>query len=316
MLHKISNLSLIACSILFLVISACNSKEGHKLETNMDRVKILDLTQYSSSSPEKPINLLFIHHSTGGQLLADTVPDINVKCIYKSNPNGGGLRRLLEDANYIVHEASYGSLIGENTDICHWNQKFRDQMEKVLSCKNQDEFFDDSTRNNIIIFKSCFPNSWIESEGTHPGDPDSCVHTTENYKASYNFLLEYFSNQPETLFVAFTAPPLAEPNKLKEFVKRLLGKSKGDSIDSAGRRIRAFNNWLKDTEKGWLKDYKLDNVVVFDYYDVLTDYGKSNWSMYPSSGGKDSHPSSEGNTKAAQAFIPFINKAVNRIGLI
>jgi len=282
----------------------------------MVRVKTMDLSQYSADPPNKPINLLFIHHSTGGQLLADKGPDVGTNCIYKSHPNGGGLRYLLEQNKYIVHEASYGSIIGDKTDICDWNSKFRDQMDKILTCKHQDSFFTDGTRNKVIMFKSCFPNSYIESDGTLPGDPDSCIQTTANYKSTYNALLDYFSKNPDILFVIVTAPPLVQPkpNMIKEEIKKLLGRT--DTINKVGPRVRAFNNWLKDVDNGWLKDYQLKNVVVFDYYDVLTDHGKSNWSLYPATDGRnDSHPSSQGNTIAAKEFIPHINTAVHRMGL-
>jgi len=296
--------------IAYTISCSIDQKDG----THMEDVKTLDLSSYPATSPEKPMHLLFIHHSTGGQLLADKGPDIGRNCIYVSNPNGGGLRRLLENNNYVVHEASYGSLIGNDTDVCHWNKKFRDNKDKILSCKGQDQFFTDGTRNSIVIFKSCFPNSWIDSEGTEPGDPDSALHTTANYKAAYNSLLEYFENQKDTLFVVMTAPPIAMTlsSKVKVFIKHLLGKS--DSQEKIGCRIRAFNNWLKDSEKGWLSSYPYKNIVVFDYYDILTDKGKSNWSLYGSEGGKDSHPSSGGNSLAASEFISFLNRAVNRMG--
>ncbi|HQP57152.1 MAG TPA: SGNH/GDSL hydrolase family protein [Syntrophorhabdus sp.] len=282
------------------------------------QIKTLDLSQYSDKGPGDPVHLLFIHHSCGGQLFADKGPEEGENCIYKTHPNGGGLRQLLEENNYIVHEASYGSLIGDKTDICHWNVKFRDHMDKILACRNQDEIFQDHTRNSVVMFKSCFPNSWIESEGRAPGDPDSCKKTMENYKAAYNALLEYFRQQPGTLFVAVTAPPLAKPvlyrkGKLIELAKTISGRP--DTIEKVGPRARAFNNWLKDVEGGWLKGYELDNVVVFDYYDILTENGKSDWAKYPSRDGTDSHPSSEGNRKAAEAFAPLLNRAVHRIGL-
>ena len=55
--------------------------------------------------------------------------------------------------------------------------------------------------------------------------------------------------------------------------------------------------------------------MVFDYYDILTDHGQSNLSRYATWGGEDSHPSREGNKLAAQAFVPFLNQAVRRLGL-
>ncbi len=301
--------------IVFIVISLMTSCiEKHKEEAQM-QVTPIDLSKYSSEKPDQPLHLLFIHHSCGGQLFADKGEDVGENCIYQTHPNGGGLRRLLAENNYIVHEASYGSFIGADTDICHWNKKFRDDMDKVLTCKQQDESFEDETRNSIVVFKSCYPNSWLESDGEVPGDPDSCEKTTANYKATYRSLLSYFKEYPQTLFVVMSAPPLVKPvmykrDRLINSVKNILGRS--DTVDKVGLRTREFNNWLKDMEHGWLKEYDLKNVVVFDLYDILTGYGKSNWSMYGSDNGRNSHPSSEGNSLASKEFVVFLNKALNR----
>ena len=85
-------------------------------------------------------------------------------------------------------------------------------------------------------------------------------------------------------------------------------------MDRSARLAREFNNWLKGQD-GWLNGSKLTNVVVFDYYDILTDHGVSDLSAYPTGNGDDSHPSCEGNEKAAEAFVPFLNRAVRRAGL-
>lgn len=305
---------IISVAAIFLVTSCVNDEA----EVIPMTVNTLDLNPFSADKPQQPIHLLFIHHSTGGQLFADKGPDIGRDCIYTSHPNGGGLRRLLTQNSYIVHEASYGSTVGDKTDICHWNAKFRDHMEKILTCKNQDEFFTDGTRNRVIMFKSCFPNSYIEAEGTPPGDPDSCQKTLANYQAVYNALRDYFAKRPDTLFVVVTAPPLVKPwlgkrGKIRVMIKTFLGRE--NTVAAIGSRNRQFNNWLKDVENGWLKDYPHKNIVVFDYYDVLTGHGKSNWSLYPSGDGKDDHPNADGNSMAAQEMMLFLNKAVHRIGL-
>jgi len=297
--------------LMFFVSMACSNKD--LTGAPMDNVTTLDLSPYPPKPPDKEINLLFIHHSTGGQLLAQVGEPVGDNSIYVTHPRGGGLRILLEQNNYTVHEASYGSIIGDKTDICHWNNKFKVLMDKILLCSGQNEFYTDGTKNRIIMFKSCYPNSYISSDGKDPGDPDSCEMTTANYKAAYNNLRKYFEKQPDTLFVAFTAPPLVEPiPTIKQRIKLLLGRM--EPVENVGMRARAFNNWLKDVENGWLKDYPLKNIVVFDYYDILTGYGKSNWAMYPA-GVRDSHPNSEGNTKAAREFIPFLNRTVHRMGL-
>jgi len=85
-----------------------------------------------------------------------------------------------------------------------------------------------------------------------------------------------------------------------------------EELLAAGAPIAA--HWLADRQSGWLAGYDLPNVVVFDYYDVLTDRGRTDWSAYPTQGGRDSHPSAEGQAKAAAAFVPFLQQAVRGMG--
>ena len=285
-----------------LLISSCNDETSHKVQVAKP-VKTIDMTGYSEIAPSSPLNLLFIHHSCGGQWLADKGPDNCKDCICKSHPNGGGLRKLLEKNGYRVHEASYNSIIGQKTDIKDWPPKFRDEMDRILRTKMQDELLPEGQINNIVVFKSCFPNN------NFPDD-----QSVKRAKEAYLSLLPFFRKHPEILFVAVSAPPLVRPcsHPLKGLIKKMLGKCK--SIDSTGRRAREFNNWLKDIESGWLSKYDLNNVVVFDYYDILTKNGKSNWAEYPTSW-TDSHPNSDGNKMATRQFVPFLNKAVRRAGL-
>jgi hypothetical protein len=262
------------------------------------------------SSGGDPVQFLFIHHSCGGQLLADLGESSGQSCIYVSHPNGGGLRGKLEEIGYQVNEASYGSIVGEDTDICHWNAKFRDQMDRILKTRNQDELLPEGVTNNIVAFKSCFPNNHFVGEGSMPGDPDSCTLTVANAKAAYQAILPYLAQHPDVLFVAFTAPPLAETQGFKGFVKKILRKGTNPAM------AREFNNWLVDEKNGWLAGYAHQNIAVFDHYDVLTGYGKSNSLVYPTGGGSDSHPSSEGNSEAAKAFVPFIQKSLGKLNQV
>jgi len=281
-------------------------------KSSMERAHPLDLSGYSDAAPGRPLHLLFIHHSCGGQLLATPGPATGTNCIHPNHPNGGGLRVQLETNGYVVHEASYGSRIGKKTDIFDWLPKFRTQMEQILTCDTQDVVRTDGGRNEIVVFKSCFPNNAFEAEGTPPGNPEGPNLTVWNAKAAYTALLAEFRKQPQVLFVCVTAPPLAPHSAplWKRVAKRLLGRSS----TSDPRLARQFNNWLSDQE-GWLKDSGLTNVVVFDYYDILTDHGVSDLSCYPTGGGCDSHPSRAGNERAAAAFVPLLNRAARRAGL-
>ncbi len=184
------------------------------------------------------------------------------------------------------------------------------------------------------MFKSCFPNSQL---GGSPGDPippieanplrgegsGSEYHTVANAKGIYVALREFFATRPDVLFVVVTAPPLVA----------------GETDATAAANARAFNDWLV---KEWLAGYAGRNVLVFDFFNVLTSNGGSTrtndpgvndlgWadgnhhrvrggvaehvrsiandrSAYASSPG-DSHPTGAGGMKATGEFVPLLNAA-------
>lgn len=272
-----------------------------------------DFSKWSDTAPKNVLDLLFIHHSCGGLLFADPGPEKGEACIYESHPSGGSLRRLLGHKHYLVHEASYGSEIGENTDIMDWPAKFGGKMDKILKCSGQNTLFTDERVNRVVMFKSCFPNNLFCKPGTGK------ELTVEKAKEAMNRLLGFFERHPRTLFVYLTAPPLAPKVPAERIYKKLVYVVKGMKdpatlLKESGPLARAFNNWVK-SPGGWLKDYKRKNVVVFDLYDVLTGLGASNYSKYATRDGFDSHPSKQGNEIVAALFVPFLNRAVKRSGI-
>jgi hypothetical protein len=134
-----------------------------------------DLSQFSEAPPKERIELVFLHHSVGSQLLAS--PE-------KDPVHGGGLAELLTKNNYIVHEATYGSRLGENTDLFDWLPKFRDQMQAVLAIDNQDSTLANGRKNRVVLFKSCFPQNEFTGMGTGTGDPRGPDLTVVNAKAA------------------------------------------------------------------------------------------------------------------------------------
>ena len=267
-----------------------------------------------------PLRLLFVHHSCGGRLLADPgEPEDGEHCIHGVHPDGGGLRRLLVARGYEVHEASYGSELGEHTDLFDWLPKFRDRMDRILTCDRQDASYRDGGRNRIVVFKSCFPNNAFVAEGFEPGNPAGPELTVANARAVLRALLEPFSRRPDTLFVYVTAPPLApavpDVPAWKWIAATILGRSPAGRLRESARLAREFHRWAVAPD-GWLAGYPGRNVVVFDLYDVLTDRGASDLSAFPTGNGADSHPSREGNRRAAEAFVPFLDRAVRQAGLV
>lgn len=275
---------------------------------------------YVFSKPEPRLRLLFIHHSVGGALLASPGREEELApCIWRFHESGGGGRTCLERAGYEVHEASYGSRIGARTDLFDWLPKLRDQMEAILTCDRDDRLYKDGRRNDVVVFKSCFPNNRFAGEGTAPGSATGPALTVWNAKAALLSLLPELEKYPETLFVYLTTPPLAPRVRRdpawKSLAKNVLGlPSSTERLIAQSRLARSFADWVV-ADDGWLKDYPLRNVAAFDLFDVLTDQGASDMLRYPSDDGYDAHPTGRGNRRVVEAFVPFLERAVQRAAL-
>jgi hypothetical protein len=248
--------------------------------------------------PAQPVKLIFIHHSTGENLLRD---------------NYGQLGIALKDNNYFVSDTNYSwgpNGIGDRTDIPHWTEWFNSastptNMSALYNESGQHSSFtrlaaDPGGENVIILFKSCFPNSALGGSPNDPPDPNGWL-TVGHAKWVYNQLLLYFGQHPEKLFVVITAPPLQD--------------------GTYAANARAFNQWLMNT---WLTSngYSLNNVAVFDFYNVLTGPDNHhryisgaiehvftpglNTLSYASSSGDD-HPNGTGSQKATSEFVPLLN---------
>jgi hypothetical protein len=250
--------------------------------------------------PEQVVRLVFIHHSTGENWLADGY---------------GDLGRTLGENNYFVSDTNYGwgpNAVGDRTDIPDWMEWFRSgdtpaYMEALFGESGQNSTYkrrlsDPGGENQIIMFKSCFPNSDLEG---NPNDPPGSYAdmTVSGAKYVYNQVLAYFASQPDKLFIVITSPPLS------------------DATHAAN--ARAFTGWLVND---WLREnnYQLNNVAVFDFYNVLTGpeahhrfrdgrfehtVGSRNTLYYPSD---DDHPSIQGSLKATEEFVPLLNVFYHR----
>lgn len=291
-----------------------------------------------TSPPAAPVKLVFVHHSTGENWLAD---------------DGGGLGLALRAAGWFVSDTNYGwgpddpeagGPIGDHTDIGSWWRWFvgprRDVYLPALLAESgrHSEYSrlsaDPGGPNRAVMFKSCFPNSQLGGSASDPVPPidanplrgegaGSEHHTVANAKGIYLALREYFASRPDVLWVVVTAPPLTPAS----------------TDPAAASNARAFNDWLV---KQWLAGYPGRNVLVFDFYNVLTSNGGSTrtddpgvndlgWpdgnhhrvragaaehtrtvandtSAYGSSY-DDSHPTGAGGLKATGEFVPLLNAA-------
>ncbi len=257
--------------------------------------------QYEDPTPPaQPVKLIFIHHSTGENWLTDGY---------------GDLGRTLAENNYFVSDTNYGwgpESIGDRTDIPNWPEWFAGTQTPIFmeALFNESEqhagytraFGDPGGENQIVMFKSCFPNSDLEGSPNDPPNLDGWL-SVGHAKYVYNQILPYFASRPDKLFIVITAPPL--------------------SSSARAANARAFNNWLLND---WLAEnnYTQHNVAVFDFYNILTGPNAhhrysggniehtttgSNTLAYPSG---DDHPSAAGSRKATDEFVPMLNIFYNR----
>ena len=212
-------------------------------------------------------NLLFVHHSSGGNWLDSGLRDALVAKPYVETVNEVTYGTSVSPDP--ARPQSLGSVAGDSTDMLHWILWFNDYLG---SLKRRD--CGTGVANRIIMFKSCFPLSNVYDNGTEPGDPFSGDQTLANYRAifrhpdgrghvylldgtEYRALDDVFAANPATLFIYVTSP----------------SNVPSQTCNAWADRSRVFDNWVKTT---WLDSYNaahpgLNNVAVFDWFDVLAN---------------------------------------------
>ncbi len=220
------------------------------------------LTADDPTPPSSPVKLIFVHHSTGENWLAD---------------GNGNLGVTLRNNNYFVSDTNYGwgpDSIGDRTDLGHWWDWFRGEdsatyLAALYAESGQHSSYsrlaaDPGGPNEIILFKSCFPNSAIGGNPTDPptvGDNpmrgewccgESYTVATSRASTRHSAILCHAARQAVVVIVT---PPLTS-----------------GSTERRRRQRARLANWLVND---WLDGYAYQNVAVFDFYNVLTSNGGS-----------------------------------------
>lgn len=223
--------------------------------------------------PSRSLSMVWLHHSTGDRLLR------------------GGLLDALKADGIQFHDINYeeavvdGFVIGDHTDVDDWPKTFNTPkfFDKVKSW----ELGGDKRAHDIVMFKSCYPNSDIKTDAQ-----------LDDYKRYFDSLLPTFQANPDILFVAMSTPPLVKRN----------------TSVAAASRAREWARWLN-------RDYaaRPRNVKVFDLFDALaiSEGNPDANTLVPqfASGRGDSHPSPEGARAMTRLFIPWLNRTVREAGL-
>jgi hypothetical protein len=239
---------------------------------------VSDSRAVSRYSQGRFTNIIFLHHSTGNNLIEQ-----------------GGVRERFTQAGYSFWDHSFNyqglrdpagkftgysySVLNDNTDP--------DGLARIFAQKTYDlplNTLSGLFQHEVIIFKSCFA----------PANNITSDQQLEQYKAWYVGIRNVMDQRPDKIFIVMTDPPLnpAETNAQE------------------AARASAFANWLKSSE--YLNGHR--NVFTFDFYRYLAenDPASPDYNMLRKAyrEGSDSHPNQIANKTVGPLLVDFVVSAI------
>lgn len=235
----------------------------------------------------KPKKILFIHHSTGGNLikegnLRDEIKKLDPTTefwdhsynLYKYLP------RLL--SNFTHHKGlsdNTGKITGFDYNIVLSNNSPKEYAD-IFSRNSSDPTLKQILQYDIIAFKNCYPTTRIES--------DKQLEDDINY---YKIIKDNLKNYPTKRFILLTPPP----------------ERKETTTFNNAVRAKKLINYL--TSKEFIKD--TPNFGIFDFYKLLANkdgYLKKEYTrLIPN----DSHPNKLANKTIAPIFAKCLVEVTN-----
>lgn len=227
------------------------------------------------------MNIVYLHHSTGGVIWRGTTTSFITKAVRRISikladiiDKRDRLPLLLEKYNkendrcYLIKD-----MVFPKAEPYGWNNFPYDYYNIWVKNSGAKPFLEEPTLEiltktyQVIIFKHCFPVSNIQAD-LDSADINSNLKTISNYKLQYLALRDKLLEFPDTKFILFTGAV---------HVKSQL------SEDEA-KRTKEFFNWVINE---W--DLPEDNIYLWDLYSLQTEgglYFKDNYAVSK----VDSHP--------------------------
>jgi hypothetical protein len=235
------------------------------------------VSQYNKG---KFTNIIFLHHSTGENLILQ-----------------GGVREHFAQAGYDFWDHSYnaqglrdpaGKYAGYSYIVPRDNTD-PDGIARIFSQRVYDlpiNTLSGLLQHEVIIIKSCFaPANNIKSD-----------QQLETYRTWYLGIRNVMDQHPDKLFIIVTSPPL----------------NPAETNPEEATRARAFANWLKSEE--FLSGHQ--NIFSFDLFGNLaeenpaaTDYNMLR-QIYRNGG--DSHPNQLANENLGPVLVDFVIEAIRQ----
>lgn len=249
--------------------------------------------QTKNNMDVEPVNIIFLHHSTGGGVWKGASNKYIAKITGK-----GDVEKLI-DAHNKQNGSSY--FISEQyfpkSQPYGWNNYPYDYYNIWVKNAGNEPYLEEPTleiltkQYDVIIFKHCFPVSSIQPD-SDSADINSPLKTVANYKLQYLALKEKLLSFPETKFIVWTGAAL----------------TKESTLEAEAIRAKEFFDWVK---KEW--DQPEDNIYVWDFHALETEGGLYLKDEYAVSN-TDSHPNKEFNGKSARLFVQRITDVIENNG--
>ena len=248
-------------------------------------------TDTSSASDEmkqaletvKTGNVLFAHKSVGNNMLS------GINTVAKDNKVALPVRKIdkapAQEQQGITHSTG-----GENYKPISKIDAFNNQIKGLDRFKPQ-----------VAMMKLCFLDI------TQQTDVDAIFNY---YKNTLNKLKQ---EQPDITFAHLTVPLTARSYKMKDRVKRLIGKTAWD--DASNQKRAAFNKMLKETfaDDPIFDIARVESTRPDGSREEFKDNGKTYYGMTPVYAIDDgSHLNEYGQRKVAEKFIPFLAEVLNK----
>ena len=203
---------------------------------------------------------IFIHRSVGHNLIHD------VELYYDHNT---------DTLTYAPGEQKKMGYVfpGKNTTPKDYAELFSENVDSEFK---QIQAW--ALRYDVVILKSCYPNSNIKS--------DKELQPIQNY---YKQISEFFNKKPNKQLILLTTPPLTP----------LMTKV------ASAKRARILANWLTNTNFG-------NNIHVFNFFDMLaTPQDKRQANMLRKSYRRllpfNSHPNQKASREIAPKLVSFLS---------
>jgi hypothetical protein len=251
------------------------------------------------------MNIIFLHHSTGGVIWQGSKPSLIARAARKISPGLGNafgakakLPMLFDDykketnKNYLIEEMAF-----PKASPYGWNNYPYDYYNIWVKNAGNKPFMDEPTlelltrQYQVIVFKHCFPVSNIQAD-KDTADIDSNYKSLANYQLQYTALREKLHEFPDTRFILFTGAALTKSSVSEETAKR----------------ARDFFTWVTDE---W--DLPGDNIHLWDFYNLETEGGLYLKDEYASSPA-DSHPNGDFAGKSVRLLFNRIIDVIENDG--